>query len=555
MIKKLFTVLLITVMGLTVNAQSVGIVGDFNGWGNDVVMTTTDDENYTAQVTFVANGNGKFRQDAAWTVNWGSAVWPCGTGTQGGANIPYLAGTWDVTFVKSTGAYCFTAVQTNFDTINLTGGFNSDALPGEAMVTTDGITYLKQDFHFTAANVKFHRSAPTVANWGGTAFPSGTAVVNGGSIPLTTGFYNANFNNTTLAYNFVQVPVSLIGSGVVDWDTDVYGVSTDGGVTFTWTDVELFAGEVKFRTNTSWGLNWGAGGTNWPCGTGSVGGSTNIPTQAGIYNVTFNRITGEYCFTCTANCADVFSFAGTNMSTTDGITYTLNNLVVTAATTGLQFTNTTSSQVYGGTAFPSGTATLGGAALPVVPGFYNVTFNNTTLAYAFTVVPVGLIGSAASGWDNDVDMVTADNGITYTLTNYELFVGDAKFRTNDSWTFSWGGIGLVGVGVVNGPDNIAIPADGFYDISLNTHTGAYSFTNLSADSFNNNLFAIYPNPATDMIRIAGEFDQVQIFNISGQLVKSYTNNDRLSVADLNAGIYMVKVTGEAGASVKKLIKK
>ena len=58
-----------------------------------------------------------------------------------------------------------------------------------------------------------------------------------------------------------------------------------------------------------------------------------------------------------------------------------------------------------------------------------------------------------------------------------------------------------------------------------------------------------------MFRIAGEFDQVQIFNISGQLVKTYSNNDALSVADLNAGIYMVKVTGEAGASVKKLIKK
>jgi hypothetical protein len=39
------------------------------------------------------------------------------------------------------------------------------------------------------------------------------------------------------------------------------------------------------------------------------------------------------------------------------------------------------------------------------------------------------------------------------------------------------------------------------------------------------------------------------------LVKSYSNADTLSVADLNAGIYMVKVTGEAGTSVKKLIKK
>ena len=37
---------------------------------------------------------------------------------------------------------------------------------------------------------------------GGTTFPSGTAVENGGDIPLTSGYYNITFNKNTLVYSF-----------------------------------------------------------------------------------------------------------------------------------------------------------------------------------------------------------------------------------------------------------------------------------------------------------------------------------------------------------------
>jgi starch-binding outer membrane protein SusE/F len=558
MIKKLFSVLLIAVASLTMNAQSIGIVGDFNGWGNDVVMATTDDVNYTAQVSFTSNGNCKFRQDGGWGVNWGAADFPCGTGVQNGTNIPYLAGIYDVTFNRTTGAYCFTVVQTNFDTLHIFGGFNGNVTPGEQMVTTNGTDYVKSDFHFTEPNVKFFRSAPTVTTWGGSAFPSGSASVDGPFIPVTPGFYSVDLNISTGLYNFVETPVSIIGTATEfnNFDDDIFMVSTDGGVTFSLQDVVLSSGLLKFRTNANWALNWG--GSSFPSGTAQVGGG-DLQVIAGTYNISFNRVTGAYNFECSANCADQVTFAGTNMITTDGVNYSLNNYIAAAGlgATGMQFINVTTSQIYGGTAFPSGTAVLNGGTIPVVPGFYNISFNKNTLAYSFTVTPVGLIGDGANGWgdDDDVMMNTTDNGITYTLTNQELFNGAVKFRSNTSWAYNWGGDGtLNGTAVVNGPDNINV-TDGFYDISLNTHTGAYTFTNLSSERFDNNLFAIYPNPASDMFRIAGEFNQVQIFNISGQLVKTYTNNDALSVADLNAGIYMVKVTGEAGVSVKKLIKK
>lgn len=560
MIKKLFFGLLFMAGSLTMNAQSIGIVGDFNGWGNDVVMATTDGINYTAQVSFLASGGCKFRQDGAWTVNWGSAAFPCGIGTQGGANIEYVAGIYDVAFNKATGEYCFNIVVTNFDSINLTGGFNSNALPGEPMVTTNGTDYVKVDFHFTEADVKFYRSEPTQTTWGGTAFPSGTAVVDGPFIPLTPGFYSVDLNITNGLYNFVETPVSIIGTATEfnNFDDDIYMISTDGGVNFTLEGVELSAGQLKFRTNGNWALNWG--GTDFPSGIGVIGASNNIPVQAGTYNITFNRITRAYNFDCVVDCADQITFNDMNMSTNDGINYYMYNFIASSVLgggNGFQFVNVTTNMFYGGSAFPSGTATLNGGDIPLAPGFYNIAFNKNTLEYSFTVTPVGLIGDAANGWGDgqDIMMMTTDNGINYTLMNQELFDGQVKFRTNGNWTYNWGSDGtLNGTGVINGPDNFDITA-GIYNITLNTHTSEYTFTNLSSSSFNNNLLAVYPNPTTDMFNIAGDFNTVEIYNISGQLLKTLTNNDALSVADLNAGIYMLKVTGEAGVSVKKLMKK
>jgi hypothetical protein len=44
--KLLFSFLFSVVFGLF-SSQSIGLVGDFNSWSNDVVMATTDNVNYT----------------------------------------------------------------------------------------------------------------------------------------------------------------------------------------------------------------------------------------------------------------------------------------------------------------------------------------------------------------------------------------------------------------------------------------------------------------------------------------------------------------------------
>lgn len=114
--KKIFTLLTALVLGASAFAQfpAVGIIGSAvppYDWSADIDMLTLDGEMYGAIVTCV-DGAAKFRQDDAWTINWGSTDFPTGLGTQGGADIPVSAGTYMVIFNRITGMYSF---QTSFD--------------------------------------------------------------------------------------------------------------------------------------------------------------------------------------------------------------------------------------------------------------------------------------------------------------------------------------------------------------------------------------------------------------------------------------------------------
>jgi hypothetical protein len=116
--KLLFTFLLLLSLQFA-TAQTIGLIGEFNGWSDpDVDLTTSDNITYTLDNwTLIADGELKFRQDDAWDTAWGGTSWPSGTGdtTPGGPNIPAIAGTYNVTFNITTGAYDFATVLGNED--------------------------------------------------------------------------------------------------------------------------------------------------------------------------------------------------------------------------------------------------------------------------------------------------------------------------------------------------------------------------------------------------------------------------------------------------------
>lgn len=97
-----------------------------------------------------------------------------------------------------------------------------------------------------------------------------------------------------------------------------------------------------------------------------------------------------------------------------------------------------------------------------------------------------------------------------------------------------------------------------YDRALSQADITSVYTTLSAADFNqNNLkVVLYPNPVKDVLNIESETEikSIEIYNLLGKKVKS-SNQKQTNVADLAAGVYMVKVQDENnGISTKKIVK-
>jgi hypothetical protein len=295
---------------------------------------------------------------------------------------------------------------------------------------------------------------------------------------FNTGMY---FDNIMLVDLGPNPSVGILGTAVSGWDTDVDMVTSDG-ITYTLTDYPLSFGELKFRQNNAWSINWG--GTDFPTGVAYQDGP-NIPVfSPGNYEITFNRITGEYSFVCTSNCLPAVGIGGpavppyfswdndVKMRTSDGVEYSLPGFTFTDGEAKFRQDNNPDAS-WGGTGFPSGTATLGGPGIPVIAGSYTVTFNLSTGEYSFVFPSVGIIGSSLTGWAEDIDMQTTD-GLIYTLSEYAFTEGEVKFRQDNEWAVNWGGWDFpAGYGYPDGP-NIYVPA-GTYNITFNRPTGEYLF--------------------------------------------------------------------------------
>ncbi|TDD99245.1 T9SS type A sorting domain-containing protein [Flavobacterium cellulosilyticum] len=161
-------------------------------------MTTTDGENYTINhIPFTTDGI-KFRQDNSWDKNWGGDTWPSGTST--GGNIPAVAGNYNGTFKRSTGAYSFT-LNTVAIVGSGVGGWPTDPqVDANKLSTVNGVNYTLNGLVVTTGEAKFRENNGWAVNSGGDLFPAGTKT--GNNIPTTAGTYNLKYNMLTGAYDF-----------------------------------------------------------------------------------------------------------------------------------------------------------------------------------------------------------------------------------------------------------------------------------------------------------------------------------------------------------------
>lgn len=95
---------------------TIGLIGDFNGWGGDVAMTEVTPHNWYVETEIASTGGLKFRADNAWNVNWGASLSVStadyyATAVNNGDNITVPAGKYRIYLNDITGECAFVAVE------------------------------------------------------------------------------------------------------------------------------------------------------------------------------------------------------------------------------------------------------------------------------------------------------------------------------------------------------------------------------------------------------------------------------------------------------------
>lgn len=113
------------------------------------------------------------------------------------------------------------------------------------------------------------------------------------------GFYRVRTNMNNFTYNVTETSWGIIGDASPGgWDNDTNMTMTAAKGEYIWkADITLKAGEIKFRANDGWVINFGDNGVN---GSLEYGGD-NIKVTAGTYHIELilNSITG-FRYTITA---------------------------------------------------------------------------------------------------------------------------------------------------------------------------------------------------------------------------------------------------------------
>lgn len=84
---------------------------------------------------------------------------------------------------------------------------------------------------------------------------------------------------------------------------------------------------------------------------------------------------------------------------------------------------------------------------------------------------------------------------------------------------------------------------------------------LATEGFFTQNFAVYPNPASDVLNINAKnntaIKEIQLTDVNGRTVKTVKANEttsQVNISDLNAGVYFLKVTSDLGTGTTKVVK-
>lgn len=262
-----------------------GIIGSAaNDWGAtpDLPFFKTDVDGVLVAYVNLIDGEIKFRENSDWANNYGGDSSTGGALVSGGSNIAVTAGSYKITMDLNNLTYSIESFS-----LGLVGSATENSWDGpDMMMQYDQYSdVFRAIVTLTDGEMKFRLNNDWGTNWGDDGV-DGTADAGGANIVITAGNYIVTFDMKDLTYTLEKIDNiwGLVGSGAPNgWDGPDAQFTRDWSKPFNdiWIleNVAVTAGEVKFRANNAWDINYGDNGND---GTLEAGGA-NIPTDAGTF--------------------------------------------------------------------------------------------------------------------------------------------------------------------------------------------------------------------------------------------------------------------------------
>lgn len=266
------------------------------------------------------------------------------------------------------------------------GGWGNENIPDLPFYTTVTPGVVVAYVTLRDGFIKFRKDNSWTENYGDTG-NDGSLELAGSDIPVTAGTYKIIVNLNDLSWSMEPYTWGLVGSATANgWDGPDFKLQYNSYQDNWKGVVTLVDGEIKFRFNNDWDLNYGDTGVD---GSLEVGGD-NIVVTAGHYLVTLDLNKLEY----TLEEVDVWGLVGdATPNSWDGPdtkfvpdfglnegTYYINGIILVDGFMKIR-QNDAWAVNYGDTG-NDGSLDLGGSDIPVTAGTYNIVFDsvNETIA-------------------------------------------------------------------------------------------------------------------------------------------------------------------------------
>jgi len=197
------------------------------------------------------------------------------------------------------------------------GDWSPDVAPMLGSVNSDN-NYEGYVYFAAAAEFKFTAGPNWDLNWGDDG-ADGVLDQNGANLSVSEpGYYKMNVNTSDLTYTITKTDWGIIGSATADaWNSD-QNMEFDA-TSKTWVaEIDLAAGEMKFRANDDWGINYGDNGAD---GTLEQDGANIAIAEAGSYKITMSLENPDYTYVI-----EKYSSDGRGLFYTDGQNLEINDL-------------------------------------------------------------------------------------------------------------------------------------------------------------------------------------------------------------------------------------